>query len=231
MKGPFKVYLNETPLTVDITDEKRAALAYNMLYAIGEENALINNEEYDETDLRVRSADGSVFEPPLDAEWYGFEKEESAYYNAMLDKLQNEAADAGETISREEAGARLSIYTVYPDGLTDEDDFAPTTYDKDKAVEMANFLRYGLDPDITLTARHADMEYRDYDFVDINADNLHIFDQYENRVEDVPDPEWAMGQMNPNVVQIGGRRNRCRKAYGRARNMENHVCEKRIGRV
>lgn len=27
MKGPFKVYLNETPLTVDITDEKRAAFA------------------------------------------------------------------------------------------------------------------------------------------------------------------------------------------------------------
>lgn len=202
MKGPFKVYLNETPLTVDITDEKRAALAYNVLYAVGEENVLINNEEYDETDLRVHSADGSIFEPQFDAEWYGYEEENSAYYNAMLDKLQNEASKSGKTISREEAGERLSIYTVYPDGLTDADDFAPSTYDKDKAVEMANFLRYGLNPDITLTARHLDLEYRDYDFVDVNDAVMRISDEKDNFIDIALDPEWAKGQMNPDMVVI-----------------------------
>lgn len=205
MKGPFKVYLNETPLTVDITDEKRAALAYNMLYAVGEENTLINNEDYDETDLRVHSADGEVFEPKLDAEWYGSEKESSAYYNAMLDKLMNEAAENGEAIDRDGAEERLSIYTVHPEGLdidNELDDFAPVTYDRDKAVEMVNFLRYGLDPGITLTTRHADMEYRDYDFIEVNADSIHISDEEGNFVDIAPDPEWARGQMNPDVIMI-----------------------------
>lgn len=111
----------------------------------------------------------------------------------------------GEPVDWAEATERLSIYTVHPEGLdidNENDDFAPVTYDRDKAVEMANFLCYGLDPSVTLSARHADMEYRDYDFIDVTADSIRISDEKGNLVDIIPDPEWAKGQMNPNVITI-----------------------------
>lgn len=36
MKGPFRIYSGNTPLTVPITDERRAALGYSVLYCMAE---------------------------------------------------------------------------------------------------------------------------------------------------------------------------------------------------
>lgn len=200
MKGPFKVFLQGKPLTVGITDENRAALAYSMLYAAGEEYSLIDGQEYDPKNLTVLDGKGNAFKPELDSEWYG---NASLYFDQTLDNLMKKAADNGESVSYIEAYQRMTSYSVIPKGLNayiDGDAFIPATCSKDKAMEMANFLQYGLDPGITLRAMHYNVEFEDYEAVPVTPDAITIIDGHGQNVDIVSDPEWAWGQMDPDLL-------------------------------
>lgn len=109
MKGPFKVFLQGKPLTIGITDENRAALAYSMLYAAGEEYSLIDGQEYDPKNLTVLDGKGNAFKPELDSEWYG---NASLYFDQTLDNLMKKAADNGESVSYVEAYQQMTSYSV-----------------------------------------------------------------------------------------------------------------------
>ena len=199
-EGPFKVYLDDRALTLPIEDEKRAALAYNVLYAVGEENAAIDGTFIEDGELSVIGADGEAFTPPLDEEWYG---DDAKFQAALLDKIMAAAEELDEPIDRAKAWDRVDNYTVIPKGLDiKSDDVVFVTQDFDKAVEISNFLKYGMDPSVTLSLQHVDPEYRDVDMIDVTRDNLQIMN-YDGAVfSDLPEPYWAKGEMNPDVIMI-----------------------------
>lgn len=201
MKGPFKVTLNDKPVTLPIEDDRRASLAYNILDSLSEEQATIDGQKIE--GLSVVSADGESFVPDPDPEWTATM---DTAWDAMIEKIITKAAENGETISEQEARTQMRSYAVLHEQIDPETDFMPVSYDKDKAMEMVNFLSYGMDPSVELCARGIDYETRDYYYVDITPDKL-VLAGYSfgasHSVEPVniePEPGWAEGQMKPDLL-------------------------------
>lgn len=203
MKGPFRVYLNNKPVTVPIEDENRAAIAYNILVAIGEEGGQIDGKNiisHFGKGLHVVGTDGESIYPDDDPEW----SNNDTYYDAAVQKAIMQAAENGETIDHDEARNRTTAYTIIHEDTNLEADFMPATIDKNKAMEWMNFLKYGMDPSVKLEAKAVDLDDRDYYYVPVTGDKLQIQDFKGNTVEIESDPDWAKGQINPDVIQIDG---------------------------
>lgn len=121
------------PLTVDIADEKRQALAYNMLYHMMENDAEITvngkRVSLDKDLLYIRTdVDGEkqYTKPHMDPEWYGanrknFEKGDEQYTTACM-------GEDGKIIR-----------------------FAPLTSSYEKANEMNNFMLLGFDSSVSIS--------------------------------------------------------------------------------
>lgn len=84
MKKPFIVTMSnensdQISLSLPIHDETRAALAYSLLYHMAENNRKIivdgNEMNLSKDALSLTDASGMSFQPPLDTEWYGTEKD------------------------------------------------------------------------------------------------------------------------------------------------------------
>lgn len=121
------------PLTVNIVDEKRQALAYNMLYHMMENGAeiTVNGKRVPlNKDLLYiyTEADGekSYKKPHMDSEWYGangqnFENGNAQYTTACM-------GENGKLIM-----------------------FAPFTSSYEKVNEMSNFMILGFDPSVSIS--------------------------------------------------------------------------------
>lgn len=129
---------NEVALTVDIADENRQKLAYNMLYYMAEQGATITvrgKEMPLEKDRlwAVAERDNNskrYTKPTLDHEWYGANK----------DRLEN----GGELLT---VGS-----TVTEDFIM----FAPVTGSYEKANEMFNFMHTGIDSAVSISYPYGD---------------------------------------------------------------------------
>lgn len=208
MKGPFKIYLNDTPVTRPIEDEKRAGLAYNVLYTIGETRATINDKVIDVDKLSIMDANGESFVADLDPEWYESYKtqiKDSNYHDTVIKHVIEEAAKNGEIIDPRDAEMQMTCYIVQPadEHYDDEtDNFLPITWDKNKAIEMFNFLKYGMDPSVELAFLHRDVEPIDRGWFSVSADELQLIDLDNNVITDVSEPDWIKGKISPDIIGI-----------------------------
>lgn len=124
---------NETALSLDIADEDRQALAYNMLYYMMENDAAIsaNGEtlpaEKDQLWLLEQNGDEKSYTKPyLDPEWFGADNSQSEHG----ERLYSTACMSND-------------YTLVR--------FAPMTVSYNKANEMNNFMLQGLDPAVSIS--------------------------------------------------------------------------------
>lgn len=199
MKGPFTICFNDKPVSKPIKDEKRAALGYNMFEHFAEEHGMIDDEYIEKESLSLVDADGASFKPLPDPEWNGPHRLWEAYYNERITEVREEARGAGKFIDRTDAIDLLQTYSICPEGPDPElNIFMPVTYDKEKAVEMMNFMKYGMDPSVNL--------FYDDPFTDdrfpITPDKLSILDADENAVSEVPESDWANGEMSDRVKTL-----------------------------
>lgn len=122
-----------TPLTVDIADENRQALAYNMLYHLMERGAEISVNgkmalsDSDMLYVCTNAGDERHYtKPHMDSEWYGangqnYEKGDEQYTTACM-------SDNGKLVQ-----------------------FAPLTNSYEKANEMNNFMLLGFDSSVSIS--------------------------------------------------------------------------------
>lgn len=200
----YQICQGDVPISLPIIDKKRAALGYNMLYAMTTDKVECENFEIetngermplDRDQLWVKGPDGKAVDIEFDKEWFGQEEDALEVKNAILDKYAEEAALDGEDFDR---GFEESMMDQYSVCCYDDEHcsvwYAPFTWDMSKAEEMQNFMEYGLHPDISLSC------INDYgNRVGIEADDTEIIcddgdvyaDQYNNRWCVEPMPEAA----------------------------------------
>lgn len=152
------------PLTVPITDETRAALAYNVLYAMGDKHVklLLNGETMGvgADTLYIEDESGKRFRPPLDAEWQGSDADREAIKWAVLDSIMSEKQ---QHVYYKDADMFTAGYywefeqmEAYTAVCFDEADnewvwAAPVSWDPDKGTEVMNCMKHGLNPDLMLS--------------------------------------------------------------------------------
>lgn len=125
-----KIVLGMIPLTVDIADEKRQTLAYNMLYHMMENGAEITVYGKDISSGKEQlyvcnDVDGEeqYTKPNMDPEW-----------------IDGQNADTGD--KRFTTACMSDDYTLVM--------FAPTTGSYEKANEMNNFMLTGIDSSVSI---------------------------------------------------------------------------------
>lgn len=159
----YRIYYQDTPLTVPIADKGRADLAWNMLRAMAKNDHPVrakikgNNVTLFPDGLSIKDKNGNEVEPELDLEWFGSPDDNDKAREAALDKDIQEGLNNGmlhpDYYSREMEASLQEQYSV----CSFDDDkcrlwFAPNVWDVDKAGEMQNFMTYGVDPQVKLYA-------------------------------------------------------------------------------
>lgn len=179
----YIIYADNTPLTVCITDKKRANLAYNVLAIMGENDAtyfIDGKENPIGPDIRIVDKDGNIIDPELDKEWFGYPEDNNKAKEAALDKIMEEAALEGKKLDRDFEADMMDQYTVctYDDNRCSVC-FAPLTWDMDKAVEMQNLMVYGMNPFVDLS------------FEGHVIDGVHIINEDGDVYDDRLNNNWA----------------------------------------
>lgn len=213
----FKVYLGETPLTVDIMDEKRAALAYNVLFAMGKNDARIEAGgspiPMELNRLSIVDDTGDRFMPENDHEWNGTRDQRIRWEDAFAERIMDEARKNDDETGIE-ITMRQIFHTSYSPVLYDGDlnyvRFGTDTFDHDKAVEAFHFLKQGMDPSISVFIKDVDEdkfnflsmmggELKEEDYTTyrlLTPDNIFLVDSMDNMQAVKPDHEWTMGWMD-----------------------------------
>lgn len=191
-----RVFLGDLPLTVPISDNRRADLACRLMYAIAASSdvrIMAHDEEVFLTQdiLRVVDECGNVRVPEPDPEWFGTAEDNQKVKDRVLDRYMDDLVMECPDTDRESVSGLMDQFRVC---TFDEDDcavsFTPPTWDRNKVDEMYNCLVYGMDPAITMTVLNdfeEDVEICSGDLRTVGSSN-HV---YESR----PEPEWADGFM------------------------------------
>ncbi len=165
---------NPITLTVDIEDEKRQTLAYNMLYYMAENGATVTvdgkEQQMEKDQLYLLTADGDNIrytKPHLDPEWYGANGH-NFYKNTHLTVA---SMDDDYTLVR----------------------FAPVTGNYEKANEMFNFMHRGIDPSVSISYPQ-DNKMRSI-VINGHPKTTEIADENGNVRAERYDYEWAKGKM------------------------------------
>lgn len=145
------------PLTVPIHDEKRAIFAHNVLYAMADKGVEFSarfNLEVIKEHFCIYDSDGHTFQPYLDSEWDGSKEKNLAVRESVLEANAKRSEAKGIEFDKYFERKLMDQYTVIGHSPENEQAlspvwFAPETWDFDKASEIANFIRFGLNPDIT----------------------------------------------------------------------------------
>lgn len=181
MKKPVRVCFDGRPLTVDIMDERKAVLAYNMLYSMAEDGVKFtvngSSAKVSVDNLAVIDSSGEQIYPSLDPEWWASFDEPQEFYTSLAKQKEN--GDPQYSVTCKQEGNLLN--------------FLPKTYDVSKAMDMYNFMQYGLDPSVSVAVQTWDRDWEDYYFETLRRENMHITDQDGKRLNEVRDPEWAIG--------------------------------------
>lgn len=193
MKGPwYRVYLGSEPMTVPILDEKRAALAYNVMSILGKNGVYYDRNGSPEritTDkLRMLNEAGEEISPDPDPEWQDGRSEEVR--DEVLDRTMEAVWADGNNISREEGAEYQEQFTIGSKSIF------PATWDWNKANEMCNLMINGTDPLGTFSVpnKNGELEALSSKPLLINTDgDVRRFDN---------DPEWAFGKMSEDVIEL-----------------------------
>ena len=180
----YIIYSGDTPLTVCITDKKRADLAYNVPAIMGENDItyeIDGKENHIGPDIRIVDKDGNAVESELDEEWFGYPDDNARVKEAVLDKIIKNGAREGVGLDRESETELMGQYTIC---TYDEEgcrvQFAPMVWDFNKASEMQNLMTYGLNPFVTFSMEG----------VEIKGD-VSIINEDENVYEDQLNENWT----------------------------------------
>lgn len=215
----FRVYAWQVPITVDIKDEKRAALAYNALYAMANRDARLQGNgtivPLISSGLTVVDDLGRSFTPELDHEWNGTYEQRVDWQDKQVERAMEDARKMGKEINRETAllqAFETSYNTVLNNGPINLR-FGVGTFDYDKAEETFNFLKTGIDPSMSILIENIDenkmdrliklggiVREEDYTrYLPISTDKLLLVDNRDNlKLIEPTDPEWAKGEMGNN---------------------------------
>ena len=168
-----------------IEDENRAALAYNMLYAMVDNGAECTIDGYrikmNTDQLSVADSAGESFKPELDPEWYGTVEQKQQLWGQMEEKNENMTEYC------------LSEY----DSLNELIQITPVTYDYHKANEMFNFTKRGMNRDVSYHIKTADGTLHD-----VNVTSAALTDGEGFIVTERTEWDWTKGQMDENVVKL-----------------------------
>lgn len=195
-----RVFLGDLPLTVPISDNRRADLACRLMYAIAASPDIriaSQDEEVFLTQdvLRIVDECGNVRVPEPDLEWFGTAEDNQKVKDRVVDRYMEDAALETEPEDlegeREYQSGRQEQFQVC---VTDEDgclvSFTPLTWDRNKVDEMYNCLKYGMDPAVTMTVLN---DYEE-DVEICPADLLTVGREYDV-YKDHPEPDWADNSM------------------------------------
>lgn len=191
----YQIYYGDTAISVPIADENRAALGYNLLSAMAENNTSFSiwpdtTEPFDKDQLHLMGADGHDVTVKPDPEWFGTEAENQQVKEAVLDQYMEECASEGLNLDRAFEAKLQDQYTICSDDNGFRLRFAPMTWDMDKAQEMQNFLRYGLDSNVSLS-----IENKRGIRKMITSDQTYIINRDGDVYCDGYNKNWAVEQM------------------------------------
>lgn len=191
----YQIYYSDTAISVPIADENRAALGYNLLSAIAENNTSFSiwpdtNQPFDKDQLRLMDADGHDVDVKPDPEWFGTEAENHQIREAVLDQYMEECASEGLDLDRAFEAKLQDQYTICSDDNGFRLRFAPYVWDLDKVQEMQNFLRYGLDSSVNLS-----IENKCGTRKIISSDQTYIINRDGDVYCDRYNKNWAVEQM------------------------------------
>lgn len=208
----FKVYLGKKPLTVPIEDENRAALAYNVLWTLADNNARCNDMEMKKEQLMVAGSDGRPFIPEPDLELNGTHEQMRQAVDQMAEQAVEGYRQAGiETDHVHMLRILLSgsLFLSLDNGGMKCIQSGIRTCDHDKAAEILSFLQHGMDQSVTIAIKNVDYDKLDYlsgigvkandadyiSYLPITADRLQLTDCHGTIKHVAPDPKWAKGRM------------------------------------
>lgn len=204
MSKGYQIYYDDKPITVPIVDEKRAALGYNLLNAMAQSRSIVLGDDkdvlMDERKLRMADENGRNVGVKPDPEWFGTEEENQQIKDAVLDQYMEAAAFDGVKLDREFEAELQEPYLI----CSYNDDhisvrFSPEVWDIDKAGEMQNFMRYGLDPSVQLSMKTELFDVKSLDA--ITADHTYIINMDGDVYQDAYNENWAAEKM-PETVSL-----------------------------
>lgn len=210
-KGPYTIYYGEIPLSVPITDRRRAELGFRTIKAMNratdERRQLMLDTDagavaIDNDSLRIMDAEGRTYSPNPDLEWEGSREEQRAFESKEYGRL------ASLYPGRSEKEIALSIdppQLCYIEGNKYDTIvfLAPETCSYDKATEMQNFLRYGMAEGVRF-----ERSLGSGTTISIGPENICVLDLDLDPIDLDDEPEWAKGQINQNVAFLYGEADR-----------------------